>query len=120
MRRRRPDQATGLREAGIEVVAGDLTDAQSLQRACEGVEVVYNIAALYREVGLPADAYRKTNAEAVVTIIEAAGAAGARRIVHCSERTLWLSTEAVSATPPLLKSSASRRRVSVSSGLLLE
>src|SRR6266850_4060526 len=42
-----------------------------------------------------------------------------RRIVHCSERTLWLSTEAVNSTPPELKSSVSRRRVCVSSGLLL-
>jgi hypothetical protein len=38
----------------IEMVDGDLTDAASLRQAIAGVDVVYNIAALYREAGLPA------------------------------------------------------------------
>jgi len=69
---------------GIELVAGDLTDAASLRRAVEGVDVVYNIAALYREASLPASAYRAVNATAVGTIIEAAAAAGVPRVVHSS------------------------------------
>lgn len=81
---RKPDQAAGLREAGVEVVAGDLTDAGSLGRACAGVEVVYNIAALYRTAGLPASAYRAVNAEGVATLVRAAASAGAKRVVHCS------------------------------------
>jgi dihydroflavonol-4-reductase len=81
---RRPDQAADLRDAGIEVVAGDLTDAASLQRACEGVGVVYNIAALYRTAGLPDSAYRAVNAEGVATLVRAAAGAGATRVVHCS------------------------------------
>jgi dihydroflavonol-4-reductase len=81
---RRPEQAVALKEAGIEVVRGDLTDAASLNGACAGVEVVYNIAALYRTAGLPDSAYRAVNAEAVATLVRAAAAAGARRVVHCS------------------------------------
>lgn len=81
---RRSDQAGALRDAGVEVVAGDLTDAASLRRACEGVEVVYNIAALYRTAGLPASAYRAVNAEGVEAIVRAAASAGAKRVVHCS------------------------------------
>jgi nucleoside-diphosphate-sugar epimerase len=69
---------------GIELVRGDLTDAASLQRAVAGVDVVYNIAALYREAGLPRGAYRAVNAVAVGTIVEAAAAAGVPRVVHCS------------------------------------
>jgi nucleoside-diphosphate-sugar epimerase len=68
----------------VEVVEGDLTRRADLERAVAGCEVVYNIAALYREAGLPADAYRSVNALAVVALIEAAAAAGARRVVHCS------------------------------------
>jgi nucleoside-diphosphate-sugar epimerase len=68
----------------VEVVAGDLTKRADLDRAVAGCEVVYNIAALYREAGLPAGAYRAVNALAVVTLIEAAAAAGVRRVVHCS------------------------------------
>ena len=68
----------------VEVVEGDLTDAGSLQRAITGVDVVYNIAARYREAGRPAAEYRAVNATAVGTILETAKAAGARRVVQCS------------------------------------
>ena len=81
---RRPDDAGGLREHGIEVVAGDLTDADSLRRACKGIEVAYNIAALYRTAGLPASTYRAVNALGVESLVTAAAEAGVRRVVHCS------------------------------------
>lgn len=81
---RKPGEASDLRAAGVEVVAGDLTDAASLKRACAGVEAVYNIAALYRTAGLPASAYRAVNAEGVATLVRAAASAGVRRVVQCS------------------------------------
>jgi nucleoside-diphosphate-sugar epimerase len=68
----------------VEVVEGDLTDDASLRRAIDGVEVVYNIAARYREAGRPAAEYRAVNATAVGTIVELAKACGAHRVVHCS------------------------------------
>lgn len=70
--------------APVEVVEGDLTNADSLARAMDGIDVVYNIAARYREASLPASAYRAVNATAVQTIVELAHAAGVRRVVHCS------------------------------------
>jgi nucleoside-diphosphate-sugar epimerase len=69
---------------GVELVAGDLTDSGALARAVEGVEVVYHIAALYRAAGLDDALYRAVNATAVGTLIERAGQAGVRRVVHCS------------------------------------
>ena len=72
----------GLR--GIEIVHGDLRDADSLKRAAQGVEVVYHIAAIYRQAGLRDAEYRSVNASAVRTVINAAQAGGARRVVHCS------------------------------------
>ncbi len=65
-------------------VCGDLLDAESLRRALDGADLVYNIAALYREAGRPAAEYRAVNAVAVGQIVELAKAAGARRVVHCS------------------------------------
>ena len=75
---------TALSDAGVEVVEGDLRDAESLRRAARGVDVIYNIAALYRQAGLPDDVYRAVNAEAVGTIVDAAAADDVRRVVHCS------------------------------------
>jgi nucleoside-diphosphate-sugar epimerase len=69
---------------GIELAAGDLTDVGSLTRAVAGVDVVYHVAALYRAAGLEDESYRAVNATAVGTLIEAAGAAGVTRVIHCS------------------------------------
>lgn len=76
--------AGGLVEGGVETVPGDLRDAGALDAALRDVEVVYNIAALYRQAGLPADTYHAVNARAVARVVERSAAAGVRRVVHCS------------------------------------
>lgn len=77
-------RAQDLASAGIELVVGDLRDADALGRACAGADVVYNIAALYRQAGLGDEMYHAVNAGAVGTLIDAAARAGVRRVVHCS------------------------------------
>src|SRR5690606_7930410 len=62
----------------------DLAVASTLPAAVADVEVVYNIAALYRTAGLPDSTYRAANATGVADLIRAAAAAGVRRVVHCS------------------------------------
>lgn len=70
--------------AGVEAVPGDLADAESVAKAAVGVNVVYHIAATYREAGQPDAAYRRINVEGTRHVLEAARAAGAARVVHCS------------------------------------
>lgn len=77
-------KAAELERAGATIVEGDLGTRDGLDRAVDGVEVVYNIAALYREAGLSNDAYRAVNALAVGWLIEASAKAGVKRLVHCS------------------------------------
>lgn len=79
----RPATAS-LRAAGIELVSGDLTDAAAVASACVGVDVVYHIAASYREAGQPDSAYRDVNVTGAVNVLEGAHRAGVRRMVHCS------------------------------------
>jgi nucleoside-diphosphate-sugar epimerase len=69
---------------GVIPVDGDLMDPASVRRAVDGVEVVYHIAATYREAGQPDSAYRAINVEGTRNILEAAQAANVRRVVHCS------------------------------------
>ncbi len=76
--------AIDLERAGIELVEGDLRDRAALDRAVAGIDRVYHIAAMYRQAGLPADAYRAVNALAVRDVVEAAARAGVTRVVHCS------------------------------------
>ena len=74
-----------LERDGISVVPGDLAAPESLPAAVAGgYDVIYNIAALYREAGLPDSLYHQVNATAVGQLIEAASKAGVRRVVHCS------------------------------------
>jgi dihydroflavonol-4-reductase len=78
------DVLENLRAAGIELTVGDLRDAAHLATAVEGVEVVYHLAAIYRQAGLSAEAYRAVNATAVGELIGQSARAGVRRVVHCS------------------------------------
>ncbi|HLL78866.1 MAG TPA: NAD-dependent epimerase/dehydratase family protein [Ktedonobacteraceae bacterium] len=73
---------------GVEVVQGDLTDAASLKRAVQGVQVVYNVAAKTGPWGLEKD-YNAINVWGVADLITAAMEAGAQRIVHTSSITVY-------------------------------
>ena len=70
--------------AGVVAVEGDLTDAASMRNAADGVDVVYHIAATYREAGQPDSAYRAINVEGTKNVLDAARGGGAARVVHCS------------------------------------
>src|SRR4051812_13826015 len=70
---------------GVGIVEGDLARPETLPSAVAGgYDVIYNIAALYRQAGLPDSVYHQVNAVAVGQLIEAAAAAGVKRVVHCS------------------------------------
>ena len=77
-------RAAALEADGIEVRIGDLGDGPAVRRAVEGCEVVYHIAATYREAGQSDAAYVKVNVDGTRHVLEAARAAGVRRVVHCS------------------------------------
>jgi nucleoside-diphosphate-sugar epimerase len=81
---RDPVRARPLQEAGVELVVGDLRDPAALGQACTEVDIVYNIAAVYRQAGVSAETYRAVNATAVGMLVSAAANAGVRRVVHCS------------------------------------
>jgi dihydroflavonol-4-reductase len=77
-------RARTLEADGVAIAPGDLTDAASLRAAAQGVEVIYHVAATYREAGQPSSAYTAVNVEGTRRVLEAAEAAGVRRVVHCS------------------------------------
>ena len=76
--------AASLHAAGIEVVAADIRDADSVRRAVAGCTHVYHIAALFRRAGMPDSEYQRVNAEGTRHLLDAAIAAGVKRFVHCS------------------------------------
>ncbi len=88
----RPDSGTARpgasaerwRQAGVEVVEGDLRDAASLRRAVAGCDALFHVAADYRLwVPDPAAMYA-SNVDGTVALLRAALDAGVTRIVYTS------------------------------------
>jgi nucleoside-diphosphate-sugar epimerase len=77
-------RAADLSRGGAELVVGDLRDRAAIDAALTDVDVVYHIAALYRQAGLKPEEYRAVNALAVGALVETAARRGVRRVVHCS------------------------------------
>jgi nucleoside-diphosphate-sugar epimerase len=77
-------RAAGLKAAGADVRVADLTDAAAVAAAAQGCEVVYHIAATYREAGQGDAAYTRVNVDGTRHVLEGALSAGSRRVVHCS------------------------------------
>jgi dihydroflavonol-4-reductase len=77
-------KADALSADGIDVRTGDLTDAAAVRRACEGRELVFHIAATYREAGQSDVAYTRVNVDGTRHVLEGALAERVRRVVHCS------------------------------------
>ena len=71
-------------ELGAEICVGDVRDSDSLIEAFEGVEIVYNIAALFRQAKHPDATYWEINRDGVRNVMEAAVSSNVRRVVHCS------------------------------------
>lgn len=79
---RDPSRAGHLRERGVELVAGDITEPTSLGPALRGVEAVVHLVAIIREQG--DRTFQKVNVEGTGNVVGAAKAAGVRRFVHMS------------------------------------
>lgn len=68
----------------LEVVEGSVDDPDAVRAAMDGVEVVYHLAAAYRESGLGEAGYRAVHVDGTRLLCEAALAEGVKRFVHCS------------------------------------
>ncbi len=81
---RSPQKDGGHEGEGIELSIGDITNPDDVQRAVEGCDVVYHIAALYREAKYSDDVYWAVNVEGTRNVMTAAERCGVKRVVHCS------------------------------------
>lgn len=79
---RHPEAAADLAALGAEVVAADLVDRTSLERACAGIDRL--IMAAHAIMGRGRWCSEAVDDAGVRTLIEVARAAGVRRFVYCS------------------------------------
>src|SRR5678809_775220 len=81
---RNPRHAAALQSEGIEVAIGNLMRPAEVRSAVAGCDVVYHIAALYREARHADETYRKVNVEGAENVAKACKDEGVGRLVHCS------------------------------------
>jgi nucleoside-diphosphate-sugar epimerase len=80
----RPGSDTSwLETQNVEMVEGDITDAGSLKRACEGVKIVYHAAARVGDWG-PWEEFVAISIEGTRNLVNAAANAGVGRFLHIS------------------------------------
>lgn len=81
---RNPKQKHDLESLGADVVIADLNNPDSLDRAVDGADRVFHIAALFRQAGLPASEFHRVNVEGTKNLLESSIKAGVENFVHCS------------------------------------
>ena len=94
------DLSTGRRDRvpeGVELVEGCLTDAAAVARACDGVTGVVHLAA---RISVPEswevpERYLAVNDAGFLHVLQAAGAAGVRRVAYASSCAVYGSTAAL-------------------------
>lgn len=77
-----------LQTQGVEFAEGDVTDPASLQRAFEGVEVVYHSAARVGDWG-PWPEFQAITIDGTRNMVEAAAQARVRRFLHISSISVY-------------------------------
>jgi nucleoside-diphosphate-sugar epimerase len=73
-----------LQEIGCEITIGDLRNRASVFEAAEGIEIIFNIAAIFRAWGLPDNVYYETHVEGTKNLIDASIENKIKRFIHCS------------------------------------
>lgn len=72
-----------LKQAGAQIVYGDVVDRDAVFRAAEGCNFIFHIAALYRQAKFPDEVYFKVNVDGTRHILDAAEQYKAK-VVHTS------------------------------------
>ena len=105
---RDPDRAAWLRDLGVDVVRGDISDKASLEKAAEGAERVVHLVGIIQETAR--STFQAVHVEGTQNMLEAARKAGVRHFLHQSalgtrpgarsayHRTKWEAEELVRAS----------------------
>lgn len=86
---RNPDEAAALAAIGVELVQGDITDADDVLQAAKGCDSAIHTAALLGGASQNVDDFRAVNFDGTVHVLDAAKAHGMRRVVALSTSTFF-------------------------------
>lgn len=92
---RSPEKASKLRDLGVELVEGDLSDVDTMKSAMQGADAVIHGAAIYK-VGIPKSerpAMYEANVKGTENVLDAAVEVGVPRVVYVSTVAVFGNTK---------------------------
>jgi dihydroflavonol-4-reductase len=81
---RKPSRVSELKELGVELVYGDVTDKASLLQGMKGCDWVVNLANVYSFWEPDKRVYKKVNVEGTRNVMESAQETGVSKVLHVS------------------------------------
>jgi nucleoside-diphosphate-sugar epimerase len=73
-----------LKKLNVELIEGDLAAPLSLMGKMQNIDLVFHIAALYRQEGVARDMFHRVNVEGTRALLQESVNAGIKRFIHCS------------------------------------
>jgi len=73
-----------LRSWGADVRTGSVTDQAIVKDAMKGVQLVFHLAAAFREMNVPESHYHEVNVEGTRIVLDTAWQTGVKKFVYCS------------------------------------
>jgi nucleoside-diphosphate-sugar epimerase len=81
---RKNSNRENLENLNIQFIEADLADPDSIKGKIKDTDIVFHIAALYRQEGVSKDMFTKVNLEGTRIMLDESIASGVKRFVHCS------------------------------------
>jgi nucleoside-diphosphate-sugar epimerase len=81
---RKNSNRENLGKMNIQFIEADLADPDSIKGKIKDTDIVFHIAALYRQEGVSKDMFTKVNLEGTRIMLDESIASGVKRFVHCS------------------------------------
>lgn len=101
---RNPEDAGALADIGVELIKGDISDADDVLRAAKGADAAIHCAALLGGASQDLDDFKAVNMVGTTNVLNAAQARGMRRVVALSTATFFnLNTDLPFEEAPVLE-----------------
>jgi len=71
-------------ESKISYIVGDLSEPESIKGKLSGIDVIYHIAALYRQEGVSKNLFFKVNVGGTRVLLDEAVKSEVKKFIHCS------------------------------------
>ena len=73
-----------LKKAGAQIITGSITDIDTVHSAARSVDVIFHLAAAFRELNVPDSHYYSVNVQGTRNVMEAATAQKVKKVIYCS------------------------------------